>query len=116
MIAKFDKTTLQSIRRELNAVLAKYGNESGIELSLGNIKFTEAEFEGKLNAKIVGAKTRSDSLLESVVKSQGLCINGIGGKVLVEYKPRNYKYPYVYELNGKRYKCSAVNANIYFKA
>lgn len=116
MIAKFDKTTLQNIRRELNAVLAKYADANGMEISIGNIKFSDGEFEGKLNAKIKGAKTMRDSILESVMAQRGLTSNGKGGRILVGYNSRSYKYPFVYEQNGKRFKCTAESAATYFKA
>ena len=115
MITKFDKTNLNTIRAEINAVLSKYADSQGITLQLGNIKFTEGEFDAKLNAKIVGAKTRTDTILESVVASRGLQTVGLNGRKLVSYNTRSYKYPFVYEQNGKRFKCSTETAMMYFK-
>lgn len=115
MIAKFDRSTLQNIRRDLNAVLEKYASANGMEMSLGTIKFSDGEFETKLNAKIVGAKTMKDTLLESVMAARGLQEMGTAGRRLVGYNPRSYKYPFVYEQGGKRFKCSAESAEMYFK-
>ena len=112
MIAKFDRATLQNIRRELNAVLEKYASANGMEMSLGHIKFYDNDFEAKLNAKIVGAKTMKDTILESVMASHGM---GTNGRRLVGYNPRFYKYPFLYEQGGKRFKCSAESAAKYFK-
>ena len=115
MIAKFDKATLQNIRRELNAVLAKYGSSEGLELSLGNIKFSDNDFEAKLNCKIAGAKTRVDAMLESAMKAHKLNELGAGNRRLVSYNSRNYRYPFIYEQNGKRFKCSVEQAEAHFK-
>ena len=115
MIAKFDRATLQNIRRELNAVLEKYASANGMEMSLGNIKFSDGDFEAKLNAKIVGAKTMKDKVLESVMAARGLQEMGTGGRRLVGYNTRSYKYPFVYEQGGKRFKCSDESAAMYFK-
>ena len=114
MIAKFDKTTLQNIRKELNAVLAKYAQSEGLEISIGNIKFSDADFEAKLSCKIAGAKTFTDAILESVMKSNNLKEFGTNGRKLVSYNSRNYRYPFVYEQNGKRFKCSIESAKSYF--
>ena len=41
----FDKVTLMNIRKELNAVLAKYGDEAGLEFDVGSIKFSDDSFD-----------------------------------------------------------------------
>ena len=115
MITKFDKATLQAIRRDLNAVLAKYAEANGMEMSVGNIKFSDGDFEAKVNAKIKGAKTMTDKILESVMAARGLQEMGTGGRKLVGYNSRSYKYPFVYEKGGKRFKCSDESAVLYFK-
>ena len=115
MIAKFDKVTLQKMRKELNDVLAKYAASEGLEISIGNIKFSDNDFEAKLNCKIAGKKTLVDAMLESVMKSYSLSENGIGGRRLVSYNSRNYRYPFIYEQGGKRFKCSIEQAEAYFK-
>lgn len=115
MITKFDKATLQAILRDMNTILAKYAETNGMEIEVGNIKFTEGDFEAKVSAKIKGAKTMSDKVLESVMNSSGMQPYGVGGRVLVKYNSRSYKYPFVYEQNGKRFKCSTESAMTYFK-
>lgn len=114
MIAKFDKVTLQKMRKELNDVLAKYAASEGLEISIGNIKFSDNDFEAKLNCKIAGAKTFVDTMLESVMKLNMLNEVGIGNRRLVSYNSRNYRYPFIYEQNGKRFKCSTEQAKAYF--
>ena len=114
MITKFDKANLQKIRADLNAVLAKYGIDQNLELTIGNIKFSDAEFKTQLSVKVVGAKTMANKILEEEVRFLGLKMEGLGGRKLVDYKARNYAYPFIYEQNGKRFKCSAESAKIYF--
>ena len=114
MIAKFDKTNLKNIRAELNAVLAKYAVTQGMTLELGNIKFSEGEFEAKMKAKINGAVTRTETLLMSQMKYLNLQESGMSGRKLVGYNSRAHAYPFVYEQAGKRFKCSVEMAKMYF--
>jgi hypothetical protein len=81
------------------------------------MKFSAAEVEIKVKAKINGAVTMTDRLLESAAKNLGISNfkNSIGDQ-LVAYKPSSYKYPFVYvsAADGKRYKCSGVMAKMKF--
>ncbi len=116
--AKFDKTNLKALRDEMNAVLAKYGVAANLDFSVGNMSFSEAEVNIKVNAKVKGAKTFSDTLLEDRVNSMGLKMKNKLGDVLVAYNSRSYKYPYVYICGktGKRFKCSSDSATLRFAA
>jgi hypothetical protein len=117
-IAKFDRDSLKALRNEMQALLTKYGVDSNIEFSVGNMKFSDAEVEIKVSAKIVGAKTFSNTMLETVASSLGLVMkNGIGDE-LVDYNTKAYKMPFVYlnARDGKRYKCSESTAKIRFAA
>jgi hypothetical protein len=113
---KFDKTTLTNLRNEMNALLAKYGTESNLEISVGNMRFSEAEVEIKVKAKVKGAKTRSNMMLEARVASLGLKMKNSVGDQLVDYNSRAYKMPFVYikASDGKRYKCGAPIARALF--
>ena len=114
MIAKFDKVNLKNIRAELNAVLAKYAVTQGMSLELGNIKFSEGEFEAKLKASIKGAVTRTDTMLASQMQYLNLQQSGLSGRKLVSYNSRAHAYPFVYEQAGKKSKCSVEMAKMYF--
>ena len=112
----FDKKTLGQLRKELNAVLEKFGADSNIELSVGNMKFSSTEVEIKVSAKIAGAKTSGDAILEARVESMGLRMTNARGDTLMDYKPRNWKMPFIYRngQDGKSYKCDATQAKRLF--
>lgn len=114
-IKSFDKATLRALRSEMQAVLDKYGKKAGIEMEVGNMRFSEAEVDIKVKAKISGAKTQSDSNLELMAKMVGITkLTNPNGDRLVEFKTRSRKYPFIFERAGKRYKCSERQAQVLF--
>lgn len=116
--AKFDKTSLNALRAEMQALLTKYGVDSNIEFEVGNMKFSAAEVEIKVSAKITGAKTLTNMILESRVAALGLTMKNKFGDELVDYNSRCYKMPFVYlnAADGKRYKCDERSAKMRFSA
>lgn len=116
--AKFDRKNLNALRAEMNALLNKYGIESNIEFEVGNMKFSESEVEIKVKAKIVGAKTFTNVILESRVAALGLKMKNKIGDELVDYNTKAYKMPFVYRnaADGKLYKCDERLAKIRFAA
>ena len=107
-IQNFDRQTLKSLRAEMEAVLAKYGNKAGVEFDIGNISFSDAEANIKVSAKVKGAKTQTDEILEMACKSLNIKkrVNAKGDK-LIALKSRSPRYPFVYEAaNGKQCKCT----------
>lgn len=111
---QFDKTNLKQVRADLDAMFKEFSKKHGVELGIKNISFTGTTFSTKLEAKIIGAKTPVDSLLENVMQAKGLKKVGMGGRVLVGYNPRRYAYPFSFTENGKQFKCSESTANLYF--
>jgi hypothetical protein len=105
--SKFDRVTLKALRSEMQAVLDKYGVDSNLEIEVGNMRFSEAEVEIKVKAKVGGAKTRGDELLEMMAELKGLKTKNSAGDELVKYNSRAYKMPFVYKCGktGKMYKC-----------
>lgn len=116
--AKFDKTSLKALRAEMQAVLEKYGVDANVNFEVGNMKFSEAEVEIKVKAKIVGAKTFTDAILETRAAALGLTLKNKFGDELVEYNSRAYKMPFVYRnaADGKLYKCDERLAKMRFSA
>jgi len=114
--AKFDSKNLNNLRAEMSALLSKYGINSNLEFEVGNMKFTEAEVEIKVKAKVVGAKTRADSILETMIKLKGLKLKNAKGDELVGYNTRAHKMPFIYlkAADGKRYKCAEATAKFLF--
>lgn len=117
-IAKFDRDSLKTLRAEMQALLSKYSIDTNIEFSVGNMKFSDAEVEIKVKAKIAGAKTFSNVILETQVAALGLKMKNAVGDELVDYNTKAYKMPFVYlnARDGKRYKCDERSAKIRFAA
>lgn len=111
----FDRKNLNALRAEMEAVLAKYGVDSNLEFTVGGMKFAESEVEIKVSAKIKGARTLKDSLLEARVKMLGLVMEKNGAK-LIRYDSKKYKMPYIYEKGGKLFKTSEEHAKFLFAA
>lgn len=116
--AKFDRATLKALRAEMQEVLEKYGVKSNLEFEIGNMKFSEAEVEIKVKAKVKGAKTRTDSLLETMAQLKGLKLQNSFGDELVSYNTRAHKMPFVFKCGktGKMFKCDERVAKIRFAA
>jgi hypothetical protein len=113
---KFDKTNLKALREEMSTLLSKYGVAANLDIDVGNMKFSEAEVEIKVTAKVKGAKTFSNVILESRASALGLNLKNKLGDELVDYNTRSYKFPFVYvnSKDGKRYKCDERTAKIRF--
>ena len=114
-VTKFDRVNLKDLRIELDAVLAKFG--ANLEFDIGNMKFSEAQVEMKLTAKVKGAVTLDDKQLELMIKVFNLVIEK-NGKRLVRYDQKKYKFPFIYEdvKTGKRFKTSEQSAKLQFAA
>jgi|GEM_PF-2579097 len=110
----FDRATLATIRAELNAVLAKYGDEAGLQFELGSMKFSDQSFEVKMSCKIKGGQSMKDKALVAMMEMLNLRENGSDGRVLKAYNSRQYRYPFVYEQYGKMFKCTQEQAMRYF--
>lgn len=115
-IQSFDKVTLRALRSEMQAVLDKYGAQSNVAFEVGNMKFSEAEVDIKVSAKVKGATTRTDKMLQMYAEMAGITsfTNSRGDK-LIGYKAANRKYPFVYQgVDGRRYKCDERQAKMLF--
>lgn len=115
MINEFNKVNLKNVREDISAILSKYAKDNGIEISIGNISFNAGSFTTKMEAKVIGAKTKEDSVLEFMIATNGLTKTSKCGKTLVGYNTRGKAYPYIYEDGGKRFKCTELTARMYFK-
>jgi len=119
-IATFDKAVCQSLRAELTALLAKYGEAHGVEFAIGNIRFTSESADLKLSVKVKGGKTieaqKVDAALQLQAKLNDLLLTEVSGKVLTGYNSRSHKYPFIYKevSTGKFYKCNKASALYYF--
>jgi hypothetical protein len=112
----FDRKNLNTLRAEMDALLKKYGVESNLEFTIGNMRFSDTEVDIKVKAKISGAPSRSEQALGPIMRQYDFKQIGRDGRKLVEYKKRNHKYPFIFEYTGKRFKCSYEKAKMYFAA
>ena len=115
---KFDRKNLKNLRAEMDAVLKKYGTSANLDIALGNMKFSDSEVTIKVEAKIKGAKTMSNVILDSRVAALGVKMKNKAGDELVDYNTRAYKMPFVYRSseNGKLYKASEDRIRLLFAA
>jgi hypothetical protein len=116
--SKFDRQNLKALRAEMEALLQKYGIDSNLEITVGNMKFSEAEVEIKVKAKVNGAKTFSNTILESRIAALGLKMKNQFGDELVDYNTKAYKMPFVYRCakTGKMFKCDERMVKMRFAA
>jgi len=103
-ITKFDKPTLRNLRTEMQALLESYGVKTNLDITVGNMSFSDAEVNIKIQVKVKGAVTMTDRILQMEVDRLGLVTVNKAGDKLVEYKTRAQKYSFVYESRGKMYK------------
>lgn len=102
-VTKFDRPTLKALRSEMQAVLDKFG--ANLEFEVGNMSFSDAEVQIKVSAKVKGATTMVDRILQMEADRLGLVMENKSGEKLVSYKTRAQKYAFVYSTpNGKMYK------------
>jgi hypothetical protein len=122
-----NKSTLPSIRAEINAALAAVGSKHGLVLSIGNIRFTADSFRTTLEAKTfsqAGREVAAIAVEQIDLESAGQRVLGTGvdltkeymsptlGKVkLIGYHPRKPKYPFIVQTTaGKRFKITVASA------
>jgi hypothetical protein len=112
-ISKFDTPQLNTLRSELNEKLAILGADLGLDLSTGNITYSDTECTIKLTAKVKGALPRIAKQIPMYagfigldnVKYLSVFQTTSGKATLVDYKTRSPKYPWILELrNGNRIK------------
>lgn len=112
-IQKFDRQNLKVLRTELTDVLKSVENKYGIKISLGAMTFDSNEFRVKMtcNTENSGALRLVEGITSNPNSVIGKRVMLKGGKIgtVVDYKPRNYKYPYIVETGGKRYKVHKPN-------
>ena len=116
--SKFDRSNLKALRTEMEALLAKYGVESNLDITVEGMRFSEAEVKINVVAKVKGAKTLTNVILESRVAALGLKMKNKYGDELVDYNTRAPKMPFIYlnVADGKRYKCTEQMAKMRFAA
>ncbi len=110
-VKEFNKTTLDQFRTELDAVLEKFGEKIGVELTSGGIRFQKENCTIKLEAVIVGKDSREVKALAFYSKFKEndiIKVKQLGEIYIKGYNRKARKYPYMVETvkGGKRYKMS----------
>jgi hypothetical protein len=115
----FNKQNLGTMRKELNEILAKYGMEQNVNFDIGNMRFSDAEVQIKITAKIKGKVTLSEmadqSNLAYMCDRYALQQTGRNGERMVTFDFRAPKFPVKYVKDGKKFKCSLEYAQVIFK-
>lgn len=107
-ITCFDKTNLNLIRKDAAMALQVVADKYGIVFDLGKITYSNEEFNMKLEAKVDGAKTLDDKMLDLQIASYNLNLTSkCGNYKLVGYRQRASKSPYIIaDKQGKQFICS----------
>ena len=104
-IERFDKKNLNAFRDRLAELLSEHGFE-GIDVSFGDITFTDGDAHIMTVARIEGGKTREYRSLERAAEALGLDLERVvDGMRLVGYVRRRRAYPFITEdEDGNRFK------------
>jgi PII-like signaling protein len=119
-ITKFERSNLKQVRDEVNAALAIVSTKLGIQIQMGNVRFTENTFSGKLEGAVKSATGEViNKEVEDLKRNAGWMLKGVDiTKTLVDYSlgeikivglnTRRGKYPVIVEVvkTGKQYKMS----------
>ncbi len=118
-VTKFDKPALRALRADIDAALAAVGAKHGINLRAGNARFTGDTATFKLECVLLNsdgvAETRELLDLKAfypqlVNKSVSIGLRTSG--VIVGYKPRAQKYPFLLKTPKGVYKITSVQAGL----
>lgn len=126
---KFTKTNLNDLRTDLDEVLKKYADISGIKITVGNIRYSKIQATVKLEVSLPNSEgtylTREEEAFDMYAKMDNISLTrgeignmrGLGKIRFVGYKSKNRTYPYIVESvdNNKRYKITTRQAQTVLK-
>lgn len=127
-LTEFQRDDIKMLRVEINNALKDVAVKYGIELKLGNINFTSANFSAKLKASTINGNG-TVMCTEAVNVDKYGKMYGLNGKLndeftdytgqrfrIAGFKPRSQKYPVIAKdiRTGELYKFSInlVNSNL----
>jgi hypothetical protein len=118
-----DRTSIHMLRAELEAALKTVAAKTGVDFSVGIIRYDSATARCKIEGVVRGAAGTSTAVPTNpalvALKRQARMVgldetknyrsSTLGVVKVVGYKPRSYKYPYIVQMasNGRRYKVTA---------
>jgi len=115
-ITKITKTTLVTLRAELNDALATVLEKHGLSATLGNMRYGDTHFHCKLEVSCGSSDETDRNEFARHAFAYGLTGDDYGksfthdGKSfrIVGFKPRSPKFPIIAEnMDGKRFKFQA---------
>jgi hypothetical protein len=128
---EFTKQNLTNLRKELDAVLAKYGAEANLDIVAGNMRFFPGEVTITVTAKVVGGKSKQMEALEHAMSrpvwdKMGKFEGNLGdfidlknekGDELIGYNSKKYSKPFIFKSgqDGKSYVADENYVKHYFK-
>ncbi len=111
-ITEIGKAECKIIRDAMQVALDLVAEDFGLEILAGNISYEPGKARITVTAKVPGALSEA---LKFEAELSGYTLDEVDGRKLVDFKPRAHKMPWIYEQNGKRYKCGSAIADKYFK-
>lgn len=124
-VTSFNRQNIRQINSEIESALASIAKKYGVELSVGNTRFTSSNFSTKIEVATIasnGTVMTKEALDFNRYRSlKGIQLN-LGdsfqrnGKTytVVGYKPRSHKYPVLASCSdGKTYKLPINLVNSY---
>lgn len=121
----FEKNTLNALTKELEVAMNEVLKQHGVTGRFAGGNFTEFEAKIKFQLNIATTEAKENKMAETENRMKayaniyGLTVKSKdGSKLLVDYKPRNHKYPFIYleARTGKRFKTTLESAKRMFAA
>ena len=120
-----NKQTCIDFRKDFSEAMKKLEEKYGMNIQLGNIRFTENSMSSKIEAfektengekpfdKIANAKAKFELKfaglfedLPDVVIGANVQLSNNENGILIDYKSKSHKYPFIVEVANKQYKVS----------
>ena len=106
--SEINKMACQQLRKEMQELLNKYGENHGLEFHVGNMSFTDSDVKIKVEAKVEGALDRKVKQAREYAAMHGFSHTCPAGEI-VEYnrclRANGIPMPWVVKkADGKRYK------------
>lgn len=116
-ITKFDRAACQTLRNALALALAQVEADLGITIQVGNMRFDANTVKIAATAAVAGGlEAKASQMLALYAPIYGIDPEkvGPGGAKLVDFNTKARTAPFIFERDGKRYKCSPEPAKFYF--
>ncbi|PCJ96765.1 MAG: hypothetical protein COA52_00740 [Hyphomicrobiales bacterium] len=111
----FDKQNLKTLNTKFEKMLKEFAKENGVDVRLGNGKFTNFTFDVKIHMTINNPEAAVENDMNVTLRAYNLNLKSADGtRTLTDFKHSNHKYPFIYSFDNKSWKCSFEQARTYF--